>query len=116
MARGRVADLQGKLPEAIAAYRDAVVIQDALPYMEPPYWYYPVRQSLGVALLRAGRLDEAEQVFRTSLARTPSNGWALRGLMEVYRVRGDSAALAATRERFAKTWLGKPEGPALSSL
>jgi tetratricopeptide (TPR) repeat protein len=116
VARGRVADLQGKLPEAIAAYRDAVAIQDALPYMEPPYWYYPVRQSLGVALLRAGQLDQAEQVFRTSLARTPSNGWALRGLMEVYRVRGDTAALAAARERFAKTWLGKPEGPALSSL
>ena len=80
------------------------------------YWYYPVRQSLGVALLRAGQLDKAEQVFRTSLARTPSNGWALRGLMEVYRVRGDTAALAAARQRFATTWLGKPEGPALSSL
>jgi tetratricopeptide (TPR) repeat protein len=116
VASGRVADLQGKLPEAIAAYREAVAIQDALPYMEPPYWYYPVRQSLGVALLRAGQLDQAEQVFRTSLARTPSNGWALRGLMEVYRVRGDTAALAAARERFTKTWLGKPEGPALSSL
>jgi tetratricopeptide (TPR) repeat protein len=116
VARGRVADLQGRLPEAIAAYREAVAIQDALPYMEPPYWYYPVRQSLGVALLRAGQLDQAEQVFRSSLARTPSNGWALRGLMEVYRVRGDTAALAAARERFAKTWLGKPEGPALSSL
>ena len=116
VARGRVADLQGKLPDAIAAYREAVAIQDALPYMEPPYWYYPVRQSLGVALLRAGQLDQAEQVFRTSLVRTPSNGWALRGLMEVYRVRGDTAALAAARQRFATTWLGQPEGPALSSL
>jgi tetratricopeptide (TPR) repeat protein len=116
VARGRVADLQGKLPEAIAAYREAVAIQDALPYMEPPYWYYPVRQSLGVALLRAGQLDNAEQVFRTSLARIPSNGWALRGLMEVYRIRGDTAALAAARQRFANTWLGQPEGPALSSL
>ncbi|MFC5459728.1 tetratricopeptide repeat protein [Massilia niabensis] len=116
VARGRVADLQGRLPDAIAAYREAVTIQDGLPYMEPPYWYYPVRQSLGVALLRTGQLDQAEQVFRTSLARTPSNGWALRGLMEVYRVRGDSAALAAAQQRFAKTWLGKPEGPALSAL
>ncbi|MDB5791417.1 MAG: hypothetical protein JWQ80_1441, partial [Massilia sp.] len=116
VARGRVADLQGNLPGAIAAYREAVAIQDAPPYMEPPYWYYPVRRSLGVALLRAGQLDRAEQVFRTSLARTPSNGWALRGLMEVYRVRGDTAALAAARQRFAKTWPGKPDGPALSAL
>ena len=116
VARGRIAAQQGRLPDAIAAYGEAVAIQDALPYMEPPYWYYPVRQSLGMALLRAGQLDKAEQVFRTSLARTPSNGWALRGLMEVYRVRGDSAALAAARQRFANTWLGQPDGPALSSL
>jgi tetratricopeptide (TPR) repeat protein len=84
--------------------------------MEPPYWYYPVRQSLGVVLLRAGRGDEAEQVFRESLARTPSNGWALRGLIEVYRKRGDAKALAATQKRFETTWLGQPGGPPLSLL
>jgi predicted Zn-dependent protease len=64
--------------------------------------------------MRAGRLDEAEKVLRDSLARTPSNGWALSGLMEVYRQRGDKEALAATRKRFATTWLGQPGGPALS--
>jgi predicted Zn-dependent protease len=93
-----------------------VAVQDALPYTEPPYWYYPVRQSLGAALLRAGRLDAAEQVFRASLARTPSNGWALRGLIEVYSKRGDAAALAAARKRFDTTWLGKPGGPPMSLL
>ena len=29
--------------------------EDTIPYMEPPYWYYPVRQSLGAALLKSGR-------------------------------------------------------------
>jgi tetratricopeptide (TPR) repeat protein len=116
VATGRLLDASGDLPGAIKAYREAVAVQDALPYMEPPYWYYPVRQSLGVALLRAGRSDEAEQVFRESLARTPSNGWALRGLMEVYQKRGDTAALAATRKRFETTWLGKPGGPPLELL
>ena len=57
---------------------------------------------------RAGRLDEAEDVPRASLARTPSNGWALSGLVAVYRKR--------ERERFETTWLGKPQGPALSAL
>jgi hypothetical protein len=33
-------------------------LQDSLPYMEPPYWYYPVRQSLAVAGLRSRRLAE----------------------------------------------------------
>jgi tetratricopeptide (TPR) repeat protein len=116
VAMGRLADAQGDLPGAIAAYRKAVAIQDALPYTEPPYWYYPVRQSLGAVLLRAGQLDEAENVFRASLARTPSNGWALSGLMAIYRQRGDHASLAAARKRFDTTWLGKRGGPPITSL
>ncbi len=116
VASGRLADASGDLKGAILAYEEAVAVQDALPYWEPPYWYYPVRQSLGVALLRAGRSAEAEQVFRESLARTPSNGWALRGLIEVYRQRGDTKALAAAQKRFANTWLGQEGEPALSLL
>ncbi len=38
-----------------------------LTYTEPPYWYYPVRQSLGAVRLRQGKLDEAEKAFRESL-------------------------------------------------
>ncbi|MFC0253637.1 hypothetical protein [Massilia consociata] len=116
VARGRLADAGGKLPEAIAAYREAIAVQDRLPYMEPPHWYYPVRQSLGAALLRTNQLDAAEQVFRDSLARTPSNGWALRGLMAVYQKRGDAPALAAAQKRFETTWLGEPGGPPLARL
>lgn len=116
VATGRLAEARGDLPGAIKAYEEGVAVQDSLPYTEPPYWYYPVRQSLGAALLRAGRLDEAENAFRTSFARTPSNGWALRGLMEVYRKRGDQAALAAAQKRFDATWLGRKDGPDLSRL
>jgi tetratricopeptide (TPR) repeat protein len=119
IATGRLADARGDLPMALAAYREAVAAQDKLPYMEPPYWYYPdypARQSLGVALLRAGRLDDAEDVFRASLARTPSNGWALRGLMEMYRQRGDEVSLRLARQRFESTWLGKVGMPALPTL
>jgi len=116
VALGRLADARGDLPAAIKAYEDAVFVQDTLPYTEPPYWYYPVRQSLGAALLRAGRLDDAEKAFRESLAQTPSNGWALKGLMEVYRKRGDVPALMATQKRFKTTWLGKKGEPDLSIL
>src|SRR5688572_23039896 len=80
VATARLADAQGKLAEAAAAYEEAVLIEDALAYMEPPFWYYPVRQSLGSVRLRQGRLDEAEKAFRDSLARVRNNAWALAGL------------------------------------
>ncbi|WP_229210108.1 hypothetical protein [Duganella sp. Root1480D1] len=116
VAAGKLAEAKGELPSAITLFTQAVAAQDALPYTEPPYWYYPVRQSLGAALLKAGKLDEAEAAFRASFAKTPSNGWALRGLLEVYEKRGDKAAAAATRKRFAATWLGPKEGPELARL
>ena len=82
----------GNLDAAAKAYEDAIAIEDALAYTEPPYWYYPVRQSLGAVRLRQGRLDEAEQAFRDSLGRVRNNGWALAGLAEVYRKKGDAKA------------------------
>jgi tetratricopeptide (TPR) repeat protein len=104
--RGRIAQARGDLAEAIVEFEQAVAIEDKLAYMEPPYWYYPVRQSLGAALLLGGELDRAEQAFRTSLARTPNNARALYGLMEVYKKRGDASALKTLNKRFEKTWVG----------
>ena len=45
---------------AIARFTEAVAAQDALPYTEPPFWYYPTRQSLGASLLKARRPAEAQ--------------------------------------------------------
>ena len=115
VATGRLADAQGDLAKAAAAYEDAVFTQDTLSYTEPPYWYYPVRQSLGSVLLRQGKLDEAEKAFRESLMRTRNNGWALAGLAEVYKRKGDAKAEKAARAAFAKTWTG-PRAPDVAKL
>jgi tetratricopeptide (TPR) repeat protein len=115
VATGRLADAQGDLAKAAAAYEDAVFAQDTLSYTEPPYWYYPVRQSLGSVLLRQGKLDEAEKAFRESLLRTRNNGWALAGLAEVYKKKGDVKAERAARAAFAKTWTG-PRAPDVAKL
>jgi tetratricopeptide (TPR) repeat protein len=111
VATGRLAAARGDLDGAAKAYEEAVTLEDALPYTEPRFWYYPVRQSLGSVRLQQGKLDEAEQVFRDSLVRVRSNGWALAGLAEVYRRKGDAKAEAATRQRFANAWFGAPKGP-----
>ena len=72
----------GDLPEAEAHLREAVTLQDGIGYMEPPYWYYPVRQSLGAVLLAQGRAEEAAAEFEAALAEVPRNGWALWGLAQ----------------------------------
>jgi len=106
LVRGRVAQARGDTKTAIARFEEAAALQDRLPYMEPPYWYYPVRQSLGAALVQAGRLDEAEDQFRRALKRAPNNGWSYYGLSELYRARGDADAARKAEAELAKTWIG----------
>jgi tetratricopeptide (TPR) repeat protein len=113
---GRLARASGDAEAAVRAFRDAVAIQDALPYTEPPYWYYPVRQSLGAALLEAGRAEEAERVFRKGLETHPHHAWLLYGLHRALAARGDAEAAAAAKERFEAAWRGQPGGPGLSRL
>jgi predicted Zn-dependent protease len=84
--------------------------------MEPPYWYYPVRQSLAAALLQAGRLDESERQFRLSLRRGPNSGWTYFGLAELAKARGDAAAQRKAEEALAKIWTGDRALLKLSAL
>src|SRR5690606_9989263 len=86
----RVSQGQGDTERAITLYRDAAAVQDALPYMEPPFWYYPVQQSLGAALLSQGRAEDASAAFREALKRSPNNGWAAFGLMRAAEARNDT--------------------------
>ena len=116
VARGRLADAGGDLEGAAAAYESAIAIADGLAYYEPPFWYYPVRQSLGSVRLRQGRLDDAEKAFRESLARVRNSGWALAGLVEVAKRRGDAKAEQTARASFERAWFGAKEGPELSRL
>jgi tetratricopeptide (TPR) repeat protein len=112
----RIVQGQGDFNGAVAQFEQAALIQDGLAYTEPPYWYYPVRQSLAAALLQAGRLAEAEDQFLRALKRAPANGWSYFGLREVYKARGDAAAADRMEAELAKTWLGDRALLQISSL
>jgi tetratricopeptide (TPR) repeat protein len=106
LVMGRLAQAQGDSDAAIARFEQAAALQDGLPYMEPPYWYYPVRQTLGAELIRAGRLADAEDQFKRALRRAPNNGWSYFGLAELYKARGASDQAQQMQQQLSKTWAG----------
>jgi tetratricopeptide (TPR) repeat protein len=89
---------------AIQHWKRAVEAEDALSYDEPPTWYYPVRESLGGALLRSGQPAEAEAVFREDLKRNPRNPRSLFGLMESLKAQNKTTQADWVRREFETAW------------
>jgi len=106
IARGRFAYAAGRYRDAAKLYADAVAIEAKVPYMEPPFWYYPVHQSLGAALYRSGRYDDAREAFTAALAQSPNSGWALYGLAQSERALGRRLQAAAADAALNKAWAG----------
>ena len=104
LLRGEMAYRAGDAANAVLAFEEAVTLQDALPYTEPPFWYYPTRQSLGAALLASDRVDEARAVFEADLEQYPMNGWSMFGLAEALRRQGDEAGAEQMTARFETVW------------
>ncbi len=101
---GEIAARTGQTDVAVRHLLAAVAEQDGHWFTEPPVWYYPVRQSLGAALLSGGRPVEAEAVYRDDLKRNPDNGWSLYGLAQSLQAQGKTADAAAAQARFQKAW------------
>jgi tetratricopeptide (TPR) repeat protein len=102
--------------EELPHWRKAVEIQDRLTYDEPPSWYYPVRESLGAALVRAGRAAEGEKVLRDALSRSPRNGFVLFGLIESLKAQNKREGLDQLQREFESVWSKQAIQLTLASL
>ena len=105
----RIAAARQNRAAAIDHWKRAVAAVDQLPYDEPPVWFYPVRESLGAALLMDNRPAEAEQVFREDLRRHPKNARSLFGLMESVRVQGKPNDAAWIKYAVDEAWKNADE-------
>lgn len=101
---GKIAIAQGRPVEALSHLEQAVSLEDALPYMEPAFWPFPVRPTLGAAYLQVGDAAKAEQVFRDDLSRMPRNGWGLFGLENALRHQGKTDAAGIISREFKRSW------------
>ena len=104
LLQGEIAYRQGDYDIAVEHFEQAVATQDLLPYTEPPFWYYPTRQSLGAALLANEQLTEAEAVFRRDLELYPHNGWSMFGLAQSLEAQGKSDEADEVRHHFDAAW------------
>jgi tetratricopeptide (TPR) repeat protein len=100
----RIARAKNDAAAEIAHFRRAVELQDKLNYMEPPEWHYSVRESLGGALLRQGKVAEAEAVFRRDLEINPRNGRSLFGLLEAMKMQRKPVSVDWLKKEFAEAW------------
>lgn len=123
VVEGRIAAAEGDFDAARRHLGEAIALEETIAYMEPPYWYYPVHQTLGAVELQAGRPAEAAAAFGTALEQSPNNGWALWGLWEARKAlagdgatEGEAAGLEDLAARAAGAWLGDSALLTLSRL
>jgi tetratricopeptide (TPR) repeat protein len=102
---GQIALRKGEHDNAITELRQAVKLEDDLPYMEPPFSYLPMRHGLGAALLAAGKPADAEKVYREDLRVHPNNGWSLLGLAQSLKAQKQDERAAEVTEWQRIAWM-----------
>lgn len=95
--------VEKKYSQSILLLREAIEIEDALNYNEPPDWFFSVRHHLGAIQLDAGMYKEAIITYEEDLDRLPKNGWALKGLSLAYKAINHQQ-LGEVQERFDQAW------------
>jgi tetratricopeptide (TPR) repeat protein len=101
---------------AIVMLRTAVATQDTLKYDEPPDWFFPVRESLGGALLMNGDATGAEKVFREDLDRNPRNPRSLWGLHQALLQQKREYDAGFVERQFEISWKGGSQALKLDDL
>lgn len=104
MLDARIAWADERRADAIRLWRQAVADADTVAYDEPPIVYYPVRESLGAALLLSGDAPGAEQVFRDDLQKFPRNARSLFGLHAALVRQGKAADAAWVKRQLDEAW------------
>ena len=120
LVEARISQANGTWHEAEHHLDEAIRLEAAIPYMEPPYWSYPINQTLGAVRLQAGNPLGALEAFEAALKTHPNNGWALWGVWQALDALAkdqpvDAATVKAARQAFENAWLGRAD-PSLDRL
>ena len=110
MMLGELDYRRGDIESGFAHLRQAVALDDNLPYDEPWGWMQPVRHALGALLLEQGRVEEALAEYRADLgldsvlkrsSQHPDNVWSLSGYHECLERTGQHELASVAHQRLA---------------
>jgi tetratricopeptide (TPR) repeat protein len=102
----KIAQAKNDTDGSIAMLREAIAVQDTLKYDEPSDWFFPVRESLGAALLIKGDSAAAEKTFRDDLDKNPRNPRSLYGLQQALKKQGRDYDAGFIEKQFNSSWKG----------
>ena len=95
MMKGELQFVKGNHEEAAATLREAIKLEDALPYDEPWGIMQPTRHALGAILLEMNRPEEALELYKQDLGLAPGlnrtvihikNIWAMLGVVDCHKM------------------------------
>ncbi|GAA3574089.1 hypothetical protein [Snuella lapsa] len=99
-----IASQKGDYNTSITLLEEAVTIEDALNYNEPPDWFFSIRHHLGAVQIKAGLFKEAIKTYETDLKNFPKNGWAHHGLKAAYTGLNDTENISRVNKLIAESW------------
>ena len=108
MLLGELDYRRGDIESGFVHLRQAVALDDNLPYDEPWGWMQPARHALGALLLEQGRVAEALAEYRADLgfdpvlkrsSQHPDNVWSLSGYHECLERTGQHELAAVAKQR-----------------
>ncbi|ERT02927.1 hypothetical protein HMPREF1624_01231 [Sporothrix schenckii ATCC 58251] len=110
MLDGEIAYRRADYPLAFGRLRDAVALEDALPFAEPWGWMLPARHAFAALSLEQGFVEEAAHAYAQDLGLAPTPGrvhqhpnnvWALHGYHECLQRLGRHGEAARLEPQLA---------------
>ena len=102
--RGSIAAAEADIDGAVELLDEAVEIEAAMGYHEPPMVFRPALHTLGDINLAAGRWEAAREAYHGLLEIRPDSGHALYGVARSYELEGDNARAQDAFKQFLDAW------------
>ena len=101
LVQGEIAYAGNDFNSAVNHFEQAVAVQDALPYTEPPFLVLPNPSVIGCSTVKSRKICEAEAVYRQDLRDYPRNGWSLSGLIASLKGQGKEAEAEQAQDKLS---------------